>query len=71
MKKSNYEELDVTSWDMDLDKLEDFLRRARVAGHNTFDIIARRGYYDDIDGYTMRSEYSEATAIAKATTPTP
>ena len=67
--KSSYEELDIPTWDMDLDKLEDFVRRARAAGHNTFDIIAQRGYYDDIDGYTMRSEYSESTAIRKATTP--
>lgn len=65
--KSKYEELYIPTWDLDMDKLEDFVRRARAAGHNSFDIIVDRGYYDDIDGFTMRSEYSESVAIAKAT----
>lgn len=55
---STYEELDIMTWDMPLSKLEDFIRRARAAGHNSFDITARRGYYDSIDGYTMQSSFS-------------
>jgi hypothetical protein len=38
-KKSAYEELSIYGWGCDLNKLEDFVRRAKAAGHNTFDTV--------------------------------
>lgn len=65
---NNRQELDVPTWGMSLAKLEDFIRRARAAGHNAFDVTAQRGYYDDIDGYRFDSTYEPSVAFEESKT---
>ena len=67
--KQGYVEIEVKGWNMSLDQLEDFIRRARNAGHNSFDCDIEMGYYGDVENVTLRSEYLERNDPAKATTP--
>ena len=54
-KKDTYVELEVGNYDLTIEKLQDFIDRAKASGLTEVDCEIKMGYYDDVEGVTLRA----------------
>jgi hypothetical protein len=54
-KKDTYVELEVGNYGLTIEKLQDFIDRAKASGLTEVDCDITMGYYDDIEGVTIRA----------------
>ena len=55
-KKDTYVELELGNYDLTIEKLQDFIDRAKASGLTEVDCeISRCPYYGDIQGVTLRA----------------